>query len=104
MKEEPSLVSSSLIPHPSSLLVVGLAVVFGGLFGGDVPAAVVAGRGLVVAAVAVERAAVEELLQALAVLGCQGAGVEFHGQFAAAAVALVLVVLLEDGGVVVVEA
>src|SRR2546423_1637111 len=45
-------------------IVVSLAVVLGGQLGGDVPAAVVTRRGLVVAAVAVQRAAVEELLQA----------------------------------------
>ena len=77
--------------------MVGLAVVLGGQLGGDVPAAVVAGGGLVVTAVAVERAAVEELLQALAVLGREVAGVERQGQLVAAAVALVQVVLLEDG-------
>src|SRR5437763_15495241 len=102
MREEPSLLSSSLIPHPSSLFfVVGLAVVCGGQFGGDVPAAVVAGGGLVVAAAAVERAAVEELLQAGAAVGVEGAGLERPRHLAAAAVALVQAVVREDRGVVV---
>jgi hypothetical protein len=44
--------------------VVGLLYVFGDFVGGDVPATafVITGRGLVVAAVAQERAAVEKLL------------------------------------------
>ena len=55
-------------------IAVDLAQVVGDFFGGDVPAAVRAGRGLVVAAVAVERAAEEELLEAVAALGVEVAG------------------------------
>ncbi len=54
---------------------MGLALMFGGTIGGDVPAAVVADRGLVVAAIAVERAAVEKLFQPGLVFRSQLAGV-----------------------------
>ena len=88
----------------SDLLGVGQALVLGDAVRRDVPAAIVAGRGLVIAAVAVEGAAVEELLQAHPVVGAQRAGVERQRHLAAAAVALVQVVFLDDGGVMVVDA
>src|SRR5205085_12149549 len=52
----------------SASVVMELALVFGDAVGGDVPAAAVAGGGFFVARVAVERAAVEELLQPVAVV------------------------------------
>src|SRR4051794_30245989 len=66
---------------------VGLAV-FGGGAGGDVPAAVATARGLVVAAVAVERAAEEELFEPAAVLVAQLGRVERQGHVVAARVAV----------------
>src|SRR4051794_29009049 len=82
---------------------MGLALVLGDEVLGDVPAAVATGRGFFVAGVAVERAAVEELLQAAAVLRGQFAGLARQRQFVAAAVAVALGVLAEERGEVVVD-
>lgn len=55
--------------------------------GCDMPAAVAAGKGLVVAAVTIVRPAIEELLQPSSILRIQVAGITGQGQFVAAAVA-----------------
>src|SRR5262245_34217739 len=80
-----------------------LAMVVGHPVGGDVPAAVVAGGSLVVTAVAIERAAAEELFQAGAVFRGQVAGVPRQGQLIAAAVTLAGVMLANQRRKVVVE-
>jgi hypothetical protein len=51
------------------LLGVCGALMFGDVIGGNVPTAIVTGRGLIVARIAVKRAAVEKLLQPSVVLG-----------------------------------
>src|SRR5581483_8482382 len=72
------------------MFVMGDPLVFRDAVVGDVPAAIVARGGLVVAGVAVEWAAVEELLQAGPVLGGQVARFLGQGEGAAAALALPL--------------
>src|SRR5262249_18352416 len=73
-------------------------------FLGDVPAAIVAGGGLVVAAVAVERAALEELLQAFSIFGAEVAGIAWQRQRIAAAVALTRVEPPQPASVMIVNA
>src|SRR5262245_1086407 len=60
------------------------AVMLRGLVLGNVPAAIVAGGGLFVAVITIERAAVEELLQAMPVFERQSARIAGHRQFIAA--------------------
>src|SRR5262249_35641337 len=79
-----------------SVIGVGLALGFGGAVGGDVPAAVVAGGCLVIASVAVKRAAVEELFESFVVVGGQVAGVARQRQGVATAVAVTHVQLGQE--------
>src|SRR5262249_7075661 len=90
------------LPPPSCLFGVDLSLVLGDL--GDVPAALAAGRGLLVAVVAQKRAAVEELLQAGAVLSREVAFVARQGQAVAAAVAVARAQARQQRRVVIVDA
>ncbi len=83
---------------------MGLAVVLVNEVGGDVPAAVVAAGRLVIAAVAVQRAAEEELLQPAPCLIVEIAGVQRQVQRVAAAVAAPRAEAIQQRGVVVVQA
>ena len=78
-------------------------LVLNGAFGTDVPAAIAAGGRLVVAAVAVEGAAGEELLQARTDIRCQLAGIGRQPDVVAAAIAMAVRHLLEKGGVMIVH-
>ena len=70
----------------------------------DVPAAVLAGGGFLIAAAAVQRTAEEELFQSGTSLVAQLTGIGGQVEFAAAAVAVAGTELLEQGKVMVVDA
>src|SRR5437773_1790442 len=88
----------------SASMVMKLALVFGDAVGGDVPAATVAGGGFLVAGVAVQRPAVEELFQPVAVVRRQLAGIARQRRHRAAAVAVARVELFQERPEVVVHA
>src|SRR5580704_452836 len=79
-------------------------LMFGNAVGGNVPTAAVAGRGLVVAAVAVERAAVEELLQPVTDVRSEVALVGRQRHDGAATVAVARIELLEQRQEMIVDA
>ena len=81
-----------------------LAMVFGDALGGDMPAAIIAGLGLVKARIAIERAAVEELLQAFMVIRRQVPRIARQRQFIAAAFAMTAAQLAEKRSIVIVHA
>src|SRR5207248_1515246 len=72
----------------SMAVLMGVLFVVLDLVAGDVPAAIAAGGGFFVAGIAVERAALEELFQAVLVLGRQIARVFWQRHRVAAALAL----------------
>src|SRR5262245_61013154 len=75
---------------------VGFADVVGGFLDGGMPAAIVAGRDLGITLLAVKRAAVKELLHALALLAVKPFERERHRLRFAATIALLGAVLGDD--------
>src|SRR5579871_4780826 len=76
----------------------------GNLIGSDVPATIAAGSSLVVAGIAIERTAMEKLLQPRLVLGSQLAGVARQGEFIATTIAVTAIELFQQGRIMIVYA
>jgi hypothetical protein len=83
---------------------MGLAKMFGGPLGSDVPAAVVAARCFIVAAIAIERTTQEELLQPVAILIAKIARIRREMEVVPTAVTVFVAELGEQGRIVIVYA
>src|SRR5690348_12648189 len=91
-------------PMPGPLLGVRGSLMLGDTVGGDVPTAIIAGRSLIVTGIAVERTAVEKLLEPGLVFGRQLAGLTRQRKFVATTLAVAAIQLVQQRGIVVVHA